>query len=46
MGTTVFQTMEEIGRTKDASYVYNMGETIGSEISSLGFNVDFALLQM
>jgi Beta-glucosidase-related glycosidases len=42
MGTTVFQTMEEIGRTKDASYVYNMGETIGSEISSLGFNVDFA----
>ena len=42
MGTTVFQTMEEIGRTKDASYVYNMGEIIGSEISSLGFNVDFA----
>ena len=42
MGTTVFQTMEEIGKTKDASYVYNMGETIGSEISSLGFNVDFA----
>lgn len=42
MGTTVFQTMEEIGKTKDASYVYNMGETIGSEIKSLGFNVDFA----
>ena len=42
MGTTVFQTMEEIGKTKDASYVYSMGETIGSEISSLGFNVDFA----
>lgn len=42
MGTTVFPTMEEIGNTKDASYVYDMGATIGSEIKELGFNVDFA----
>lgn len=42
MGTTVFPTMEEIGNTKDASYVYEMGATIGSEIKELGFNVDFA----
>ena len=42
MGTTVFPTMEEIGNTKDASYVYGMGATIGSEIKELGFNVDFA----
>ena len=42
MGTTVFPTMEEIGNTKDVSYVYDMGATIGSEIKELGFNVDFA----
>lgn len=42
MGTTVFPTMEEIGSTKDVSYVYDMGATIGSEIKELGFNVDFA----
>lgn len=42
MGTTAFPTMEEIGNTKDESYVYDMGATIGSEIKELGFNVDFA----
>lgn len=42
MRTTTFPSMEEIGEKKDASYVYNMGETIGSEIKELGFNVDFA----
>lgn len=42
MGTTVFPSMEEIGKNENASYVYNMGETIGSEIKELGFNVDFA----
>ena len=42
MKTTAFPTMEEIGNTKDADYVYDMGVTIGSEIKELGFNVDFA----
>lgn len=42
MGTTVFPSMEEIGKNENASYVYNMGETIGLEIKELGFNVDFA----
>ena len=42
MGTTAFPTMEEVGNTKDADYVYDMGKTIGSEIKELGFNVDFA----
>lgn len=42
MKTTTFPTMEEIGKTEDADYVYNMGRTIGTEIAELGFNVDFA----
>lgn len=42
MGTTVFPSMEEIGNKESESYVYKMGETIGSEIKELGFNVDFA----
>lgn len=42
MGTTSFPTMEEVGKTKDASYVFDMGSVIGSEIKELGFNVDFA----
>jgi len=42
MGTTSFPTMEEIGQTQDAPYVYEMGKVIGSEIKELGFNVDFA----
>ena len=42
MKTTTFPTMEEIGKTENADYVYNMGRTIGTEIAELGFNVDFA----
>lgn len=42
MKTDTFPTMEEIGRTQDADYVYEMAETIGSQIKELGFNVDFA----
>lgn len=42
MKTTAFPSMEEIGKKEDTSYVYKMGETIGSEIKELGFNVDFA----
>lgn len=42
METTSFPTAEEIGKTKDDTYTYQMGKTIGSEIKELGFNVDFA----
>lgn len=42
MKTTSFPTAEEIGKTKDDEYTYNMGKTIGSEIRELGFNVNFA----
>ncbi|MBQ5560642.1 MAG: glycoside hydrolase family 3 protein [Lachnospiraceae bacterium] len=42
MRTTTFPPMEEVGKTKDESYVYQMGATIGRDIKSLGFNVDFA----
>lgn len=42
MKTTTFPTMEEIGETKDADYVYEMAATIGKQIYKLGFNVDFA----
>lgn len=42
MGTTAFPSAEEIGKTKDDQYTYDMGKKIGSEIKELGFNVDFA----
>lgn len=42
MKTTLFPSAEEIGETEDDDYVYEMGETIGSEIKELGFNVDYA----
>lgn len=42
MGTTSFPSMEYIGENENADYAYSMGETIGSEIKELGFNVDFA----
>lgn len=42
MKTTSFPTAEEIGKTKDDEYTYNMGKTIGTEIRELGFNVNFA----
>jgi len=42
MKTTSFPTAEEIGKSKDDEYAYNMGKTIGSEIRELGFNVNFA----
>ena len=42
MKTDTFPSMEEIGKTEDADYVYYMAETIGSQIGELGFNVDFA----
>lgn len=42
MGTTKFPTMEEIGKSQEAEYAYDMGATIGKEIKELGFNLDFA----
>ncbi len=39
MGTTVFGSMSTV---KDTAEAYNVGKTIGSEISELGFNLDFA----
>lgn len=42
MKTDTFPTMEEIGRTEDADYVYYMASTIARQIGELGFNVDFA----
>lgn len=42
MQTTKFPSPEEIGKTKDDQYVYDMAKTIGTEIKELGFNVDFA----
>lgn len=42
MNTTRFPTMAEIGRTKDPEEAGKVGETIGSDISALGFNLDFA----
>lgn len=42
MKTTEFPSAEEIGKTRDGDYVYEMGRTIAREIRSLGFNVDFA----
>lgn len=39
MGTTMFPNMSEIRTTEEA---YQVGDTIGSEIRKLGFNLDFA----
>lgn len=42
MRTTKFPSMEEVGKSGDEEYAYNMGSTIASEIKELGFNLDFA----
>ncbi len=42
MGTTSFPAMSEIGKTKDEKKAYEVGKTIGKDISKLGFNLDFA----
>ncbi len=42
MRITCFPTMEEIGKSANTQYAYDMGATIGSEIKELGFNVNFA----
>ena len=42
MGTTKFPPMRQIGLTGDESKAAEVGDTIGKEISELGFNLDFA----
>ena len=42
MGTTAFPTMKIIGDSGSPEEARNVGETIGKEISELGFNLDFA----
>ena len=42
METTAFPDMREIGDTGDVTRAYEVGLTIGKDISALGFNVDFA----
>ncbi len=42
IGTTKFPAMAEIGATGNTKKAYEVGSTIGSEISELGFNLDFA----
>ena len=42
MGTTSFPTMKVIGDSGSVEEARNVGETIGKEISELGFNLDFA----
>lgn len=42
MGTTAFPSMKEIGEQGDTAKAYEVGSTIGKEISEIGFNLDFA----
>ena len=42
MGTTAFPDMRQIGDTGDVTRAYEVGLTVGRDISALGFNVDFA----
>lgn len=42
MGTTKHPPMKQIGEKADAKKAFEVGETLGKELSELGFNVDFA----
>lgn len=42
LGTTKFDNMAVYGARNDSGEAFNIGKTIGGEISALGFNVDFA----
>lgn len=42
LGTTSFYGMSYYGDMRDADLTYNVGKTIGADISAFGFNVDFA----
>lgn len=42
LGTAAFEGMAAYGGRNDAEEAFNIGKTIGADIASLGFNVDFA----
>ena len=42
MGTTYFSDMADYGDAGDAQAVYQVGLTLGRELTELGFNLDFA----
>lgn len=42
LGTTAFYGMATYGARNDANEAYYIGSTIGKDLKSLGFNVDFA----
>lgn len=42
MGLTKHPPMKEIGDSKDINKAYMVGKTLATELSELGFNVDFA----
>ena len=42
MGTTKHPPMREIGDSKDSAKAYDVGKTLATDLSALGFNVDFA----
>lgn len=42
LGTTSFSDMAYYGSLNDPEQAYDIGSTIGSDLSGLGFNVDFA----
>lgn len=42
LGTTAFEGMAVYGERNDAAEAFEIGKTIGADIKSLGFNVDFA----
>lgn len=42
LGTTAFDGMAVYGARNDADEAFNIGKTIGGDLKSLGFNVDFA----
>lgn len=42
MGATAFSNMADYGDLADPQRVYDIGVTIGSDLTALGFNLDFA----
>lgn len=42
MGVTFYPPMQEIGTSMDLDAAYHVGFTLGTELKSLGFNLDFA----
>ncbi|MDP4132647.1 MAG: glycoside hydrolase family 3 protein [Bacillota bacterium] len=42
MGVTKYPPMAQVGKTGDENKAYDVGKTLGKELSDLGFNLDFA----